>query len=108
MNRRHFLSLVPAAGALAACGGSKQQKTRLALDWKPEPEFGGFYAADFAKVVESWTYVTSQMCTRSEQPPEVFERIKEGLHAHVNAIKSERGFASWPIYAGSGRKPFRS
>ena len=24
-------------------------KTRLALDWKPDPEFGGFYAADFAK-----------------------------------------------------------
>jgi hypothetical protein len=64
--------------------------------------------ADFAKVVESWTYVTSQMCARSGQPPEVFERIKEGLRAHVEAIKSERGFASWPIYAGSGRKPFRA
>lgn len=63
---------------------------------------------DFAKVVESWTYVTSQMCARSGQSPEVFERIKEGLRAHVNAIKSDRGFASWPIYAGSGRKPFRA
>lgn len=63
---------------------------------------------DFAKVVESWTYVTGQMCMRSSQPPEVFERIKEGLRAHVEAIKSDRGFASWPIYAGSGRKPFRA
>jgi ubiquinone/menaquinone biosynthesis C-methylase UbiE len=63
---------------------------------------------DFAKVVESWNYVTGQMCVRSSQPPEVFERIKEGLRAHVNAIKSDRGFASWPIYAGSGRKPFRA
>lgn len=64
--------------------------------------------ADFAKVVESWAYVTSQMCTRSGQDPEVFERIKEGLRAHVEAIRSEGGFASWPIYAGSGRKRFRA
>ncbi len=30
---------------LAAC--SKSTKIRLALDWKPEPEFGGFYAAKY-------------------------------------------------------------
>jgi len=64
--------------------------------------------AGLARVVESWNYVTRQMCQRSEQPPEVFERIREGLRAHVEAIQTEGGFASWPIYAGSGRKPFRS
>ena len=32
---------------MAACG--KPSKIRLALNWKPDPEFGGFYAADFAK-----------------------------------------------------------
>lgn len=37
----------PALGLLAACG--KPAKIRLALDWKPEPEFGGFYAAPFDK-----------------------------------------------------------
>ena len=37
----------PAAGLLAACG--KTSKIRLALNWKPDPEFGGFYAADYAK-----------------------------------------------------------
>ncbi|MCU1330196.1 MAG: transport system substrate-binding protein [Bryobacterales bacterium] len=45
--RRTLLKLLPAAGLLAACG--KSSKTRLALNWKPDPEFGGFYAADFAK-----------------------------------------------------------
>ena len=25
------------------------QKAKLALNWKPEPEFGGFYAADYGK-----------------------------------------------------------
>ena len=45
--RRTFLKLIPAAGLMAACG--KPSKIRLALNWKPDPEFGGFYAADFAK-----------------------------------------------------------
>src|SRR5450432_2693584 len=45
--RRNFLKIVPVAGVLAACG--KANKIRLALNWKPDPEFGGFYAADYAK-----------------------------------------------------------
>lgn len=36
-----------ATAMLAACG--KRKKIRLALNWKPDPEFGGFYAADYAK-----------------------------------------------------------
>ena len=35
------------AGLLAACG--KSSKIRLALNWKPDPQFGGFYAAPFQK-----------------------------------------------------------
>ena len=46
MHRRQFLPLLQAA-LLAACSKSPQ-KIRLALNWKPEPEFGGFYAAPFA------------------------------------------------------------
>jgi NitT/TauT family transport system substrate-binding protein len=45
--RRSFLKVVPVAGFLAACG--KASKIRLALNWKPDPEFGGFYASDYAK-----------------------------------------------------------
>ena len=43
MLRRAFLKAAPVLGLLASCG--KSAKIRLALDWKPEPEFGGFYAA---------------------------------------------------------------
>ena len=32
---------------MASCG--KASKLRLALNWKPDPEFGGFYAADYQK-----------------------------------------------------------
>src|SRR3954453_8038367 len=45
--RRTFLKILPAAGLLTACG--KSSRIRLALNWKPDPEFGGFYAADYAK-----------------------------------------------------------
>ncbi len=47
LDRRSFLKTIPAAGLLAGCG--KASKIRLALNWKPDPEFGGFYAADFSK-----------------------------------------------------------
>jgi len=47
MLRRAFLKAAPALGLLAAC--RKSTKIRLALNWKPEPEFGGFYAAHFDK-----------------------------------------------------------
>jgi NitT/TauT family transport system substrate-binding protein len=47
LRRRAFLKLAPATVILAAC--SKTSKIHLALNWKPDPEFGGFYAADFAK-----------------------------------------------------------
>ena len=47
MLRRAFLKTVPALGLLTAC--SKSARMKLALNWKPEPEFGGFYAAPYSK-----------------------------------------------------------
>src|ERR1700722_13721293 len=47
MLRRTFLKTVPALGLLTSC--AKSARTKLALDWKPEPEFGGFYAAPYSK-----------------------------------------------------------
>src|SRR5713101_6332308 len=48
MNRRNFLGIAGAAAVLTACGKSSR-KIRLALNWKPEPDFGGFYAAPYQK-----------------------------------------------------------
>jgi NitT/TauT family transport system substrate-binding protein len=45
--RRNFLKIFAGAGLLTAC--AKSSKIRLALNWKADPEFGGFYAADYAK-----------------------------------------------------------
>jgi NitT/TauT family transport system substrate-binding protein len=47
VNRRTFLKVCPAVGLLAGCG--KSPKIKLALNWKPDPQFGGFYAAPYQK-----------------------------------------------------------
>src|ERR1700684_3655251 len=51
MLRRKFfkgaLKTAPILTLLGACG--KSGRIKLALNWKPEPEFGGFYAAPYAK-----------------------------------------------------------
>jgi ubiquinone/menaquinone biosynthesis C-methylase UbiE len=61
---------------------------------------------DFARVIESWEeYVTGELSTATQQPPEVVERLRMGFRDHVYAIRSRRGFATWPIYVASGRKP---
>ena len=46
LTRRTLLSGTMAL--LSSCS-QKAAKTRLALNWKPDPQFGGFYAADYAK-----------------------------------------------------------
>jgi NitT/TauT family transport system substrate-binding protein len=46
VNRRSFLHIAPAIALLANCGKSPG-KIRLALNWKPDPQFGGFYAAPY-------------------------------------------------------------
>jgi NitT/TauT family transport system substrate-binding protein len=45
MLRRSFLA-APALGLLGACG--TPARIKLALNWKPEPEFGGFYSAPYS------------------------------------------------------------
>ena len=44
MNRRKFV--FAGAALLAACSKAPG-KIRLALNWKPDPQFGGFYAAPY-------------------------------------------------------------
>jgi len=46
VHRRTFLRIAPAIALLANCGKSPG-KIRLALNWKPDPQFGGFYSAPY-------------------------------------------------------------
>lgn len=45
MNRRAFLATLPGLALATSCG--KSDVLRLALNWKPDPQFGGFYAANY-------------------------------------------------------------
>lgn len=64
--------------------------------------------ADFASAVESWIEVADQVAQRSGATPEIRQLIQDGHRKHVQAIKDARGYSVWPVFAGSGRKPFRS
>jgi len=63
---------------------------------------------DFARVVESWLRTSKQMAATANAEPQLSDDINRGLTAHLEAITGDTGFAIWPIYAGSGRKPFRT
>ncbi|WP_272427084.1 methyltransferase domain-containing protein [Polyangium jinanense] len=63
---------------------------------------------DFARVVESWLRTAKQMAATANAEPELYEDVSAGLTAHIEAITRDNGFAMWPIFAGSGRKPFRT
>jgi len=61
---------------------------------------------DFARVIESWEeYITGELSAATQTPREVVERLHAGFQDHVYAIRSRRGFAIWPIFVASGRKP---
>lgn len=60
----------------------------------------------FARVIESWEeYITGELSTATGQPQDIVDRLKAGFKDHVYAIRSRRGFAIWPIFVASGRKP---
>jgi ubiquinone/menaquinone biosynthesis C-methylase UbiE len=63
---------------------------------------------DFAKVVESWIASSANVAAKARADPGIHQDITVGLRAHIAAILNEKGYASWPIYAGSGRKPMHS
>lgn len=63
---------------------------------------------DFASVVESWIGSAGQVAMSAGADPRLHEEITAGLRDHIAAILNPTGHATWPIYAGSGRKPFRT
>jgi ubiquinone/menaquinone biosynthesis C-methylase UbiE len=64
--------------------------------------------SEFSRVVNSWIRVTERMAKAAGADPEVHKTIEAGFTDHIQAITSDKGYATWPIYAGSGRKPFRT
>ena len=61
---------------------------------------------DFADMVAAWKEMFSgEMCIKRGDTPEFIEKLKQGFDDHIFAATHPKGYAGWPIWAASGRKP---
>jgi ubiquinone/menaquinone biosynthesis C-methylase UbiE/ABC-type transporter Mla MlaB component len=61
---------------------------------------------EFAEVIQSWQdCFDDDMAVRRGDGDEWRLRFRQGFQDHIFAILHPQGYASWPIWAASGRKP---
>jgi ubiquinone/menaquinone biosynthesis C-methylase UbiE len=61
---------------------------------------------DFADVIAAWENVyAGEMATKRGDPPAFLRRFRQGFQDHIFAALHPKGYAGWPIWAASGRKP---
>ncbi|MEM8813698.1 MAG: class I SAM-dependent methyltransferase [Pseudomonadota bacterium] len=61
---------------------------------------------DFAAVIRSWEDVyAGRMSVERGDDPEFNRRFRRGFQDHVFAALHPKGYAGWPIWVASGRKP---
>jgi len=60
----------------------------------------------FADIIQSWENVyAGEMARDRGDPPEFLARFRQGFQDHIHAALHPKGYAGWPIWAASGRKP---
>lgn len=61
---------------------------------------------DFAAVAAGWRdFVVGEVATATGQTAETTERLRSALEDFLYVVQNRRGYAAWPIYVASGRKP---
>ncbi|GAA0783553.1 methyltransferase domain-containing protein [Roseibium denhamense] len=61
---------------------------------------------DFADIIQSWENVyAGQMAVERGDNPEFIARFRQGFQDHIFAAKHPKGYAGWPIWVASARKP---
>jgi ubiquinone/menaquinone biosynthesis C-methylase UbiE len=61
---------------------------------------------DFADVIQAWEDTfAGEMSQKRGDPPEFIERFRKGFQDHILAALHPKGYAGWPIWVASGRKP---
>ncbi|MGF6159719.1 ubiquinone/menaquinone biosynthesis C-methylase UbiE [Ensifer sp. KUDG1] len=60
---------------------------------------------DFADIIAGWEKMFADMAVKHGETPEFIERFRQGFRDHVFAALHPKGYAGWPIWAASGRKP---
>lgn len=60
----------------------------------------------FADIIQSWENVyAGEMARDRGDTPEFIARFRKGFQDHISAALHPKGYAGWPIWAASGRKP---
>lgn len=61
---------------------------------------------DFADIIQSWENVyAGEMAVKRGDSPEFIARFRQGFQDHIYAALNPKGYAGWPIWVASGRKP---
>jgi ubiquinone/menaquinone biosynthesis C-methylase UbiE len=61
---------------------------------------------DFADVIQAWENVyAGQMAVQRGDSEEFIKRFRQGFQDHIFAALHPKGYAGWPIWVASGRKP---
>jgi ubiquinone/menaquinone biosynthesis C-methylase UbiE len=61
---------------------------------------------DFADVVAAWENVyAGEMAAKRGDSPAFIKRFRQGFQDHIFAALHPKGYAGWPIWVASGRKP---
>ncbi|RVC64024.1 methyltransferase domain-containing protein [Mesorhizobium sp. M00.F.Ca.ET.038.03.1.1] len=61
---------------------------------------------DFADVIVAWADVyAGEMATKRGDGPEFIGRFRQGFQDHIFAALHPKGYAGWPIWVASGRRP---
>jgi ubiquinone/menaquinone biosynthesis C-methylase UbiE len=61
---------------------------------------------DFADVIQAWEDVyAGKMAVERGDDTAFIKRFRQGFQDHIYAALNPRGYAGWPIWAASGRKP---
>jgi ubiquinone/menaquinone biosynthesis C-methylase UbiE len=61
---------------------------------------------EFADLIQAWENVfAGEMARDRGDSPEFIARFRSGFQDHIHAALHPMGYAGWPIWAASGRKP---
>ena len=61
---------------------------------------------EFADIVETWKHLFAEQMARRRGDDEAFiQKFRKGFDDHIFAAMHPKGYAGWPIWATSGRKP---
>jgi ubiquinone/menaquinone biosynthesis C-methylase UbiE len=61
---------------------------------------------DFADIIQAWEHTfAGEMSEKRGDSPEFIAQFRKGFQDHIFAALHPKGYAGWPVWVASGRKP---